>query len=151
MLARAWSLEFRRVVIETDCLEVVKILKRTSQALVSDGLVESIYRWTRKEWKLMIQHVPMDRNHLVDKVAVLGRAESRNNIILLTSPATLVEDDIDRSPIDLVNVQDWLRTANMFSGFIIRDDDNGTSLPQSQSQSQNNQGVEKPFGTSSNI
>ncbi|KAK8579234.1 hypothetical protein V6N12_069563 [Hibiscus sabdariffa] len=64
-----------------------------------------------------------DRNHLTDKITTLGRAESRNNMILLNPPATLtalVEDDIDRSPVDLVNLQDWLGVADMVC-FNLRD------------------------------
>ncbi|KAK8589980.1 hypothetical protein V6N13_088773 [Hibiscus sabdariffa] len=124
MLVQAWSLELRQVVIEIDCLEEIKILNRTSQALVGDSLVESIYNWTRKEWKLVFRHVPRDRNHFADKIAALGRTASRNGDVLLNPPATstdLVEEDKDHSLVELVNAQEWLEAANM-ACFNLHDD-----------------------------
>ncbi|KAK9024345.1 hypothetical protein V6N11_004512 [Hibiscus sabdariffa] len=47
--AQVWSLDFCHVVIETECLEVIKILKHSSHALVGNSLVESVLYWTRKE------------------------------------------------------------------------------------------------------
>ncbi|KAK8510248.1 hypothetical protein V6N11_000540 [Hibiscus sabdariffa] len=48
-LVQAWSLDFRRVIIETDYLEILRILTRSSRALVGNNLVELILLWTQKE------------------------------------------------------------------------------------------------------
>ncbi|KAL4333427.1 hypothetical protein GQ457_07G010550 [Hibiscus cannabinus] len=89
-LVQAWSLDFRHVIVETDCLEIIRILKRSSRALMGNNLVESILLWTRKEWQLVVQHVPRHQNSIADRFAALGQASSSNGLSLLFPPADLI-------------------------------------------------------------
>ncbi|KAK8488323.1 hypothetical protein V6N12_046658 [Hibiscus sabdariffa] len=66
-LSRAWSLSFRRLVIETDCLEVIRILKHSSNTWIDNNLIELILNWIRKDWQLVFRHVPHNINHVADR------------------------------------------------------------------------------------
>ncbi|KAL4378618.1 hypothetical protein GQ457_02G035470 [Hibiscus cannabinus] len=69
MLHYAWNRGFRKVLIETDCLEVIRILQRSSPSLSSTGLVASIMYLTALTWELVIRHVPRSGNTLADKLS----------------------------------------------------------------------------------
>ncbi|KAK8680513.1 hypothetical protein V6N13_109456 [Hibiscus sabdariffa] len=80
------SLDFRRVVIDTDCLELV------------------------------FCHVPRHQNNIADRLAALGRSSSRNGLSLSSPPADLsllVEEEEDRSTGEPVIPQEWCATANV--------------------------------------
>ncbi|KAL4360801.1 hypothetical protein GQ457_04G012650 [Hibiscus cannabinus] len=115
-LVQAWYLDFRRVIIETDCLEVIRILTRSSRALVGNNLVESILLWTRKEWQLVVRHVSRHENSLADRLAALGRSASCNGLSLLIPPADLVilvEEEKARSACGLMPSEDWATIPNV--------------------------------------
>ncbi|KAL4272876.1 hypothetical protein GQ457_13G021790 [Hibiscus cannabinus] len=115
-LVQAWYLDFRRVIIETDCLEVIRILTRSSRALVGNNLVESILLWTRKEWQLVFRHVPRHENSLADRLAALGRSASCNGLSLLSPPADLVilvEEEKARSACGMLPSEDWATIPNV--------------------------------------
>ncbi|KAL4362965.1 hypothetical protein GQ457_04G016530 [Hibiscus cannabinus] len=114
MLACTWRENLRQVILETDCLEIVIILTHTSRTLVSDGLVKSIFEWTRRDWKLAVRHVSRDCNHLADRLAALGRTTMRSGALLPDPPAsftTLVEEDTDCNLVDL-DISAWVRPGN---------------------------------------
>ncbi|KAK9027744.1 hypothetical protein V6N11_067567 [Hibiscus sabdariffa] len=114
-LAQAWSLDFRRVVIGTECLEVIRIHKHSSHALLGNNLVDSILNWTQKEWKLVFRHVPRHRNIIADSLASLGWSSSRDGLSLLSPLADLsllVEEEKERSVDELLTPQDGCVAAN---------------------------------------
>ncbi|KAK8991835.1 hypothetical protein V6N11_044735 [Hibiscus sabdariffa] len=85
-LAQAWTLGFRRVVIDTDFLEVV------------------------------FRHVLRYQNAIVDRLAVAERSSSRCGLLLPFPPAdlsTLVEEENKQNAGKPVLTQDWRVTANV--------------------------------------
>ncbi|KAK8982970.1 hypothetical protein V6N11_054955 [Hibiscus sabdariffa] len=100
MLAQAWRLDIRQLVLETDCLEVVKILNGSSKAMDGHSLIRLIQGWTQKNWNLVIRHVTRDHNQLTDKLVALGRTAPRDGVLFVNPPAELlqlVEDDVAHS------------------------------------------------------
>ncbi|KAK8682756.1 hypothetical protein V6N13_055130 [Hibiscus sabdariffa] len=100
MLARAWSLDIRRLVLETNCMEVVQLLNCSSTSTVGNTLVRLIMDWTRENWQLVIRYVPRVHNQLTDRFASLGRTAPRDGI-LFSNPTvdlvSLVDHDVARS------------------------------------------------------
>ncbi|KAK8548005.1 hypothetical protein V6N12_060932 [Hibiscus sabdariffa] len=100
MLARAWSLDIRRLVLETNCMEVVQLLNCSSTSTVGNTLVRLIMDWTRENWQLVIRYVPRVHNQLTDRFASLGRTAPRDGILFSNPPVdlvSLVDHDVARS------------------------------------------------------
>ncbi|KAK8579321.1 hypothetical protein V6N12_069647 [Hibiscus sabdariffa] len=114
MLHCAWDRGFHKVLIESDCLEVIRILQQTSPSLSSTGLVASILRLTEYDWELVIRHVPRKGNALADRLSKWGRIHSPETVILVHPPLTLnalVNAEKGSGLRDPLLVQDWLRDA----------------------------------------
>ncbi|KAK8486596.1 hypothetical protein V6N11_068290 [Hibiscus sabdariffa] len=115
-LSKAWSLNFRRLVIETDCMEVIRILKHSSNTRIGNNLIELIRNWTRKEWQLVIRHVSRNLNHVANRVAALGHASSREGLSLTSPPVELtllVEEEKESSICERMISQDWSNTSTV--------------------------------------
>ncbi|KAL4290899.1 hypothetical protein GQ457_14G017950 [Hibiscus cannabinus] len=115
-LAQAWTLGFRRVVIDSDCLEVIKILKQSYHALIGNNLVESILHLTQREWQVVFRHVSRYQNAISDRLAVVGRSSSRCGLLLPFPPDDLsaqVEEEKEQNAGEPVLTQDWHATANV--------------------------------------
>ncbi|KAK8505304.1 hypothetical protein V6N12_067273 [Hibiscus sabdariffa] len=83
MLARTWSFDFRRVVIETDCLE---------------------------KWDLVVCHSPRTCNLLANMLATWGRLNSQGVLTLSSPPSSLlavVEAEKNGSRINPLELQGW--------------------------------------------
>ncbi|KAK9016678.1 hypothetical protein V6N11_079173 [Hibiscus sabdariffa] len=89
MLHCPWSEGFQRVISETDCLEVVRILQRVSPSLSGTGLVASIFRLTGYVWDLVIRHVPRDCNVFADRLSAWGRLHPQEVVTLDQPPLSL--------------------------------------------------------------
>ncbi|KAK8554229.1 hypothetical protein V6N12_031198 [Hibiscus sabdariffa] len=114
MLHCAWNRGFRKVLIESDCLEVIRILQQTSPSLSSTGLVASILCLTEYDWELVIRHVLRESNALADRLSKWGRIHSPETVILVHPPSTLnalVNAEKGSGLRDPLLVQDWLRDA----------------------------------------
>ncbi|KAK8985956.1 hypothetical protein V6N11_037675 [Hibiscus sabdariffa] len=86
VLAHSWTLGFRRVVIDTDCLEVV------------------------------FQHVRRYQNAIGDRLVAVGRSSSRCVMHLPFPPddlSALVEEEKEQKIGESVLTQDWHATANV--------------------------------------
>ncbi|KAL4376633.1 hypothetical protein GQ457_02G015780 [Hibiscus cannabinus] len=95
-LLHAWSRGFRRIEIESDNLEAVRIVTSVSTALRESDLVLSIKRWLCKDWRVQVQYVGRGNNRVADRLAAKGRWLSHEPIVFLTAPddvINLVEDD----------------------------------------------------------
>ncbi|KAK8643683.1 hypothetical protein V6N13_012966 [Hibiscus sabdariffa] len=111
---RTSSRGFRKVLIESDCLEVIRILQQTSPSLSSTGLVASILRLIEYDWELVIRHVLREGNALVDRLSKWGRIHSPETVILVHPPSTLnalVNAEKGSGLRDPLLVQEWLRDA----------------------------------------
>ncbi|KAK8993536.1 hypothetical protein V6N11_033631 [Hibiscus sabdariffa] len=130
MLARAWSFGFRRVVIETDCLEVIWILQRSSNSLSGNGLVASIWYWIDQNWELVVCHSPRTCNLFADRLATWGRLNSQEALTLLSPPSSLlavVEADKSGTGLDPLELQDWYGNAAAVC-FALREDQGEVEL-----------------------
>ncbi|KAK8622445.1 hypothetical protein V6N13_117358 [Hibiscus sabdariffa] len=115
MLICAWSRGFCKVIIETDCLEVIRILQRTSHSLLSPGLVASILRLTEHGWNLVIRHVLRGGNTFADRLSTWGRIHSWEVVTLAQPPSSLsvlVSMDKESGLRDSLLPLDWLVDAN---------------------------------------
>ncbi|KAK8512446.1 hypothetical protein V6N12_075025 [Hibiscus sabdariffa] len=127
MLHCAWDRGFPKVLIESDCLEVIRILQQTSPSLSSTSLVASILRLTEYGWELVIRHVPREGNALADRLSKWGRIHSPETVILVHPPSTLnalVNAEKGSGLRDPLLVQDWLRDATA-ACFNLRADPDG--------------------------
>ncbi|KAK8984899.1 hypothetical protein V6N11_064445 [Hibiscus sabdariffa] len=127
MLHCAWDRGFRKVLIETDCLEVIRILQRTSPSLSNTGLVASIMRLTEHNWELVIRHVPRSGNALADRLSKWGHLYSPESVMLDYPPSflyALVNTDKGSGLRDPIMVLEWQRDANA-ACFNLRTDPGG--------------------------
>ncbi|KAL4302962.1 hypothetical protein GQ457_10G024650 [Hibiscus cannabinus] len=114
MLARAWSFDFRLVIIETDCLKVIRILQRSSNSLSGNDLVDSIRYWIDQNWELVVCHSSRTCNLLADRLATWDRLNSQDALTLSSPPSSLlavVEADKSNTRMDLLELQDWYGNA----------------------------------------
>ncbi|KAK8611915.1 hypothetical protein V6N13_131953 [Hibiscus sabdariffa] len=83
---------------------------------MGNNLVESILLWTRKEWQLVVRHVPRHQNSIADRLAALGRSSSSVGLPLLFPPAdllSLVEEEKVRSACEVMAPEDWSTVPNV--------------------------------------
>ncbi|KAK9015551.1 hypothetical protein V6N11_006653 [Hibiscus sabdariffa] len=92
MLARVWSFGFRRIVVETNNLEVIWVLQYDSHPLSGNGLVASIRHWTKHNWELVIRHIPRTCNMLAAKLSTWGRLNSQVAETFSNPPASLIAE-----------------------------------------------------------
>ncbi|KAL4383219.1 hypothetical protein GQ457_15G014810 [Hibiscus cannabinus] len=112
----AWSLNFRRLVLETDCMEVIRMLKFPSTSRVGNNLIELILNWTRKDWQLSLRHVPRSLNGIADRMIALGRLSPRDGITMLVPPTDLlplVEEEREGDLAAHLGSHDWGPTTSL--------------------------------------
>ncbi|XP_028785601.1 uncharacterized protein LOC114741465 [Neltuma alba] len=69
-LKRAWDMQWRRVIIETDCWEAVELLSTGWAEDHSEGhLVTEIRSWLDKEWQVSLDRYHRDANGATDALA----------------------------------------------------------------------------------
>ncbi|KAL4308369.1 hypothetical protein GQ457_01G026590 [Hibiscus cannabinus] len=130
MLARAWSFGFRRVIIETDFLEVIRILQRSLNSFSGNGLVASLRYWIDQNWELVVCHSPRTCNLLADRLATWGRLNSQDALTLSSPPSSLlvvVEADKSGTRMDPLELQDWYSNAAAVC-FVLREDQGEVEL-----------------------
>ncbi|KAK9008211.1 hypothetical protein V6N11_075113 [Hibiscus sabdariffa] len=102
-LRHAWAVNCRRVELETDNKEVERILKHDSESLGASALVMSIHEWLRKDWVVIVRHVPRECNGVADSLAALGRDYGWQGSTFPTPPWGIVHRLDDER-------QQWLST-----------------------------------------
>ncbi|KAK9005327.1 hypothetical protein V6N11_042767 [Hibiscus sabdariffa] len=68
-----WNHDIRHVELESDNLEVVNILNRSSNTMVSSLLVHDILQLISRSWNVKIRHIPRYKNGVADRLAKLSR------------------------------------------------------------------------------
>ncbi|KAL4291581.1 hypothetical protein GQ457_14G017740 [Hibiscus cannabinus] len=109
-LSRAWSLNFRRLVLETDCMDVIRLIKSPSTSRVGNNLIELILNCTRKDWQLVFRHVPRSLNRITDSLAALGRLSTREGVNLSVPPTgllALVEEESESDVAAHLGAHTW--------------------------------------------
>ncbi|KAL4369713.1 hypothetical protein GQ457_05G033720 [Hibiscus cannabinus] len=69
-LLHAWRLGFRMVELETDCLEVERILLGESKALPGNAIVEDIREMLARNWVVRISRVSRNSNKVANALAI---------------------------------------------------------------------------------
>ncbi|KAK9008440.1 hypothetical protein V6N11_075335 [Hibiscus sabdariffa] len=98
-----FAVNCRRVELETDNKEVERILKHDSESLGASALVMSIHEWLRKDWVVIVRHVPRECNGVADSLAALGRDYGWQGSTFLAPPWGIVHRLDDER-------QQWLST-----------------------------------------
>ncbi|KAK8973658.1 hypothetical protein V6N11_044630 [Hibiscus sabdariffa] len=62
---------FRQVQLETDNLDVARILQGSSDALVGCSLVDAILMILARQWTVFVRHITRDQNLVADRVVAL--------------------------------------------------------------------------------
>ncbi|KAL4325259.1 hypothetical protein GQ457_11G023500 [Hibiscus cannabinus] len=117
-LSKAWNSNIRNLVIETDCMEIIRILNHSSNIRIGNNLIELIRIWTRKEWQLVIRHVPRNLNHVADRMAAFGHALSREGLSLTSPPAELallIEEERENNICERAISPEWSNTVVYFN------------------------------------
>ncbi|KAK9019781.1 hypothetical protein V6N11_054289 [Hibiscus sabdariffa] len=70
-LAYAWDLHIRRVIVETDCLEALRLLKVGSNGQVSPDLVLHVLELCHRPWDVSLRQLKRDANRDADQMAKL--------------------------------------------------------------------------------
>ncbi|KAK8979447.1 hypothetical protein V6N11_073446 [Hibiscus sabdariffa] len=99
-LLRAWGLCYPRVELESDCLEAVRILTSSLDALVDSALVTSIKELLVQECRVVVCHVGRSINRVADMVALWDRGLVGEQLTLLdpyANIAAVLEEDISGS------------------------------------------------------
>ncbi|KAK9029762.1 hypothetical protein V6N11_026864 [Hibiscus sabdariffa] len=91
MLQHVWTLGPRKVLIESDNVEAIRILQYRSPALPDHALVFSIKELTSRAWDLIFMHVPRSANRVADGLACLGRGASFDAWCFMDPPLEIVE------------------------------------------------------------
>ncbi|KAL4301928.1 hypothetical protein GQ457_10G020040 [Hibiscus cannabinus] len=91
MLQHVWALGPRKVLIESDNVEAIRILQYRSPALPDHALVFSIKELTSRAWDLSFMHVPRLANRVADGLACLGRDASFDAWCFMDPPLEIVE------------------------------------------------------------
>ncbi|KAK8993937.1 hypothetical protein V6N11_008149 [Hibiscus sabdariffa] len=68
-----WNLGFRRIVVESDNVEAIRILQNKLHVLSNHALVISIWNLASHSWELNFNHVNCSTNSIVDRLVRLER------------------------------------------------------------------------------
>ncbi|KAF7819384.1 Non-LTR retroelement reverse transcriptase [Senna tora] len=72
----AWNRGFKKVIIETDCLNAKRLIYQNfEEGYCSAQLVDEIHKSIAQDWDVVVQHVFKEANFVADKIAQLGHYE----------------------------------------------------------------------------
>ncbi|KAL4319850.1 hypothetical protein GQ457_18G018210 [Hibiscus cannabinus] len=72
-LRHVWRLGFRKIEVETDNVEVARILDRTSNVFSENAMALSIGTLLTLDWDIVTRHIPRTANGVADRLAKLSR------------------------------------------------------------------------------
>ncbi|KAL4352892.1 hypothetical protein GQ457_06G044020 [Hibiscus cannabinus] len=97
-LLHAWRLGFRLVELETDCLEVERLLLGKSKALPGNAIVEDIQEMLARDWVVTISRVSRIGNKVADALAISIRDDPVGVRFFVHAPlfvSNLVYEDVN--------------------------------------------------------
>ncbi|KAL6555008.1 hypothetical protein OROGR_006266 [Orobanche gracilis] len=70
----AWSCGGRKIICETDNLDVATCLNRSGPTNLHScaALLAEVRYWLNKDWEVLIKHISRDLNHVADELARIG-------------------------------------------------------------------------------
>ncbi|KAK9004304.1 hypothetical protein V6N11_002106 [Hibiscus sabdariffa] len=72
-LRHVWRLGFRKIEVETDNVEVARILDRTSNVFSENAMALSIRALLTLDWDIVTRHIPRTANGVADRLTKLSR------------------------------------------------------------------------------
>ncbi|KAK9024491.1 hypothetical protein V6N11_004651 [Hibiscus sabdariffa] len=94
-LRLAWETGFRQVVVDSDNMEAVSIVNRSSLVLARSALVQSIWILMQQDWLVKVGHVPREENAAAHELAALDRRPDKDGRVLVVPPGA-VASIVDR-------------------------------------------------------
>ncbi|KAL4364057.1 hypothetical protein GQ457_04G031790 [Hibiscus cannabinus] len=88
-LLHAWSMGYRRVELESDCLEAVRVINTKSDMMGGSVLVESIKRLLGQDWRVEVRYTSREKNRIDDLLAKRGRNMQLVPLRFVTPPVDL--------------------------------------------------------------
>ncbi|KAL4271599.1 hypothetical protein GQ457_13G012510 [Hibiscus cannabinus] len=88
---------YRRVELESDCLEAVRVINTKSVMIGGSVLAESIKRLLSKNWRVEVRYISREKNRIVDLLAKRGRNMQLVPLRFVTPPVDLerlVEEEV---------------------------------------------------------
>ncbi|KAK8994649.1 hypothetical protein V6N11_045724 [Hibiscus sabdariffa] len=86
-LRHVWRLGFRKVEVETNNMEVARILNRSSNAFSENAMVLSIGAVFTLDWEIVARHIPRTANGVADRLAKLSRGLTDEEFQFTEPPA----------------------------------------------------------------
>ncbi|XP_038998630.1 putative disease resistance RPP13-like protein 1 [Hibiscus syriacus] len=71
----AWRLEIKKLILETDCLDVARLIIDNVRTLQGNSIVEAVRRLLQQDWEVKVQHVGRDQNKVAESLARASRGE----------------------------------------------------------------------------
>lgn len=71
-LSAAWSIRFRQLILESNSLELVKMLTKSFGTVPTSTLARSVKDLLRKEWQVAVTHVYKEANMMANCMAQLA-------------------------------------------------------------------------------
>ncbi|KAL4385217.1 hypothetical protein GQ457_15G009690 [Hibiscus cannabinus] len=88
-LLHVWSMGYRRVELESDCLEAVRVINNESDMMGGSVLVESIKRLLGQDWRVEVRYISRENNRIADLLAKRGRNMQLVPLRFVTPPVEL--------------------------------------------------------------
>ncbi|KAK8485285.1 hypothetical protein V6N11_038057 [Hibiscus sabdariffa] len=92
ILNHAWQLGYRKIELETDNLEVVKIITRSSNILANTLLVDDILELISRPCNENIQHIHRCKNVVADKLAALSWGKPMGEMVFDSPPLEVLNE-----------------------------------------------------------
>ncbi|KAL4311976.1 hypothetical protein GQ457_01G025270 [Hibiscus cannabinus] len=86
-LRHVWRLGFRKIEVETDNVEVARILDRTSNVFSENAMALSIGALLTLDWDIVTRHIPRTANGVADRLAKLSRGLTGEEFQFTEPPA----------------------------------------------------------------
>ncbi|KAK8565837.1 hypothetical protein V6N12_059386 [Hibiscus sabdariffa] len=86
-LRHVWRLGFRKVEVETNNVEVARILNHTSNVFSENAMGLSIGALLTLDWEIVTRHIPRTANGVADRLAKLSRGLTGEEFQFIEPPA----------------------------------------------------------------
>ncbi|KAL4312666.1 hypothetical protein GQ457_01G024060 [Hibiscus cannabinus] len=96
-LRHVWILGFRKIEVETDNVEVARILDRTSKVFSENAMALSIGSLLTLDWDIVTRHIPRTANGVADRLAKLSRDLTGEEFQLTIEVAAAMLEDLNNN------------------------------------------------------
>ncbi|KAK9013274.1 hypothetical protein V6N11_041288 [Hibiscus sabdariffa] len=86
MSLHLWNLGYRKVVVESNCLEAVRITRGESHVLSDHALVFSIGQLLARGWNINVRHIGRMANSVADGLTRLYRGAHVGTVLFQEPP-----------------------------------------------------------------